>query len=256
MTKEQSVQPSDYPQNSYPKKNRLLSKILEKFYYSRLHWNKNRIKKLLSFEPKIIEGLDNFYTETQTRKTDYPLRLTEILDTLQKVQPKSIYEMGSGRSSMVFASWARQHNIQYIAFEQLDFWKELTNKILAPISPKEYLVLSGLTEIKNFGGRYKEDISLDADFIYVDGPTIAVENNTTTYLKKNCYTDVAEYLRKGGRPKAIMVEGRSETADLILSEAHKLGLKFKFLPGFHWAIQRNLYKDALAARHHTVFLFD
>lgn len=250
------TQPQDYPQKSYPQKNKILFRLLNKYYHTKLEWNKARREKLLAFEPEIAGGLEKFFEKTGKKKADYYLRLTEILDTLEATQPKCIYEMGSGRSSMIFASWAKKNNVKFTALEQLEFWLELTNEILAPISKEKHLKFSGLIEIERFGGRYKEDIPLDADFIYVDGPTISTTDNTITFLKKSCYTDTADYLRRGGKPKAIMVEGRTESADLILAEAERAGLNFKFLPGFHWAIQRNLYKDALPARHHSIFLFD
>jgi hypothetical protein len=250
------TQPQDYPQKNYPQKNRVLYRLLDKFYHTKLKWNKARRERLLAFEPEIANGLEKFYEKTGKKKADYYLRLTEILETLEKTEPKYIYEMGSGRSSMIFASWAKKRGIDFIALEQLDFWQELTNEILAPISSgNNHLKSSDIIEIENFGGRYKENIPLEADFIYVDGPTIVVTNNTTTYLRKSCYTDVADYIRRGGKPKVIMVEGRTESVDLIISEAEKAGLRFKLLPGFHWAIQRNLYLDALSARHHSILLF-
>lgn len=256
MTQIALTQPKDYPQKQYPQKNRFLYRLLNKYYHMKLEWNKARHVKLLDFEPGIDDGLEKFYEKTGKKKADYFLRLTEILDTLKATKPHCIYEMGSGRSSMIFASWAKKNNIAYTAFEQLDFWLELTNEILAPISNEKHLKASELIEIEGFGGRYKEDIPLDADFIYVDGPTISVENNTTTFLKKSCYTDTADYIRRGGKPKVIMVEGRTESVDLIIAEAEKADLKYKFLPGFHWAIQRNLYTKAISARHHSIFIFD
>jgi hypothetical protein len=53
-----------------------------------------------------------------------------------------------------------------------------------------------------------------------------------------------------------MVEGRTDSVDLILSEAKKAGLKFEFKAGYSWASQRNRYIDALPGRHHCFFIFE
>ena len=251
-----TVNIKDYPQIAYPKRNKYIDYIVDFCYFRKLKIQRNRFKKKNnSLAPGILDGLDEFYAKSDSSKADYLQRLAEIISILEQHKPTNIAEMGSGRSSLVFAAWAKKQGIGYTAFEQSDHWLQLANAITSCITEKTHVIKQEIVEIPNFGGRYKNDIDPNCDFIYVDGPTILVKNNQTTHTRKSCYTDTADFLRRGGQPKVIVVEGRTDSVDLIIAEAKRLNLDFEFKPGYRWAIQRGQYLRSIALRHHSVIIF-
>ena len=250
-----NVNIQDYPKVTYPKRNKYIDHIVDFCYRQKLKIRFGRIEKINNLAPGILDGVNEFYEKTGSTKADYIQRLTEIISILEQHKPTNIAEMGSGRSSLVFAAWAKKQGIVYKAFEQLDYWLQLTNSIVSRVTEKTHVIKQETVEIPNFGGRYKNDIDPNCDFIYVDGPTILVKNNQTTHTKKSCYTDAADFLRQGGKPKVIMVEGRTDSIDLIMAEAARLNLNFEFKPSYHWAIQRRQYRQSIALRHHGIITF-
>lgn len=238
---------------NYPKKNLLIEKILYKIFALKSKFKDHALGSINNYDQRIMERLKFFDLKAGEGKGRYERRFKEMLDTLELIQPKNIREMGSGRSSLIFAAWAQKNNIDYKAFEQLDFWVGISNEavnVFGELSPIEHCEVMNVDKI---GGRFKRDIELDADFIFVDAPTIPKSDDFITYTKKAAFTDVPDLIRRGGKPRVIMVDSRTASVDIILSALEDSGLEFDFKPGFMWAMQRHYYKEALACRLHSYF---
>lgn len=94
---------------------------------------------------------------------------------------------------------------------------------------------------------FRNPLPLDTDFIYVDGPPCVLDDG-----RKVPNDDVSRLLDAGGRPAAIVVDGRLETVDLLLQHPAIAGYDFE--PGLAYCLRRGLFLQGLAAREHTVFI--
>lgn len=249
------VQAHDYPRIEYAKRIGIYEKFLRRLMLLKGRHKDKAGQCLHHFHPEIATKLEFFDQKAGKSKSNYEQRLCEILQALQDIRPARICEMGSGRSSLIFSVWAERQAIEYTAYEQLEFWADVSNQATQAFSSKKHVEFCEIQDVERLGARFVKDIPPDTDFIYVDGPTLSECKGCVTYSGKAAFTDVPDFIRRGGKPKLIMVEGRTATVDLILAEAKKSGLKFKFLPSFYWALQRARYKDALACRLHSYLYF-
>jgi hypothetical protein len=173
----------------------------------------------------------------------------DILRALDSVRPTRIAELGSGRTSFLFAWYARHRDIAYQAYEQNAEWTDLVNRIIERHVGTRPVRQVGLLD-RPLGARFAEDIHPDADFIYVDAPS-AAGGPWATHTGKAAYYDAPDFLSAGGRPKAILVDGRTDTVDLLL--AHPAAVDYAFRGEFAWAVQRHRYREAARARRHSSF---
>ena len=94
---------------------------------------------------------------------------------------------------------------------------------------------------------FADPLPRDADFVYVDGPPCRLPDG-----HKVPNDDVTRLLDAGGLPRAIVIDGRLETVDLIRS--HSQGKRSRFFPSFVYAWRRGMWREALAGREHTVLI--
>ena len=158
------------------------------------------IKKFLPFR----SYLDFYY-----KKIDYylfnktALRPHEIKDfefwnylgkILLSVKPNAILELGSGKSSLVFADYASKKNVKFESIEQNYFYvrkirKALRYSFLSSQSIKYVPLVNGWYDVSKIP-------NIKYDFIFVDGPTTGILKrssrvavNAVNFLKKyidNC----------------------------------------------------------------------
>ncbi len=107
-----------------------------------------------------------------------------------------------------------------------------------------------ITEVPGLGARYASAVALDADFVYVDGPTVRIK--TKLPAGKGARLDSFELLDRGGRPRVIMFEGTTDSVDYLRS--HPSIDAYEFFPEFIYAWRKRDWRAALAMRRHSVFV--
>ena len=92
-----------------------------------------------------------------------------------------------------------------------------------------------MIRVGGIGTKFTRDILPDVDLVYVDGPS-GEDRNYTTPDGRCINMDVPEHLRAGHRPKAILIDGRENTRELLwrLPEAREYDLtkQFRTTPEF------------------------
>jgi len=185
---------------------------------------------------------------TGTRDRGY-WKFVDLLRHLNRGRPAQIIEMGSGRTSFVFAWYARHHGAAYEALEQDAEWADLVNGTIQRrlgFRPVRHC----LVQARPLGACFDADIAPDADFVYVDAPS-AHGGPWQTHTGKAAYYDAHDHLVAGNRPRRIVIDGRTDSADLLLSTA--ASADYRFRGEFSWAIQRGKVRAALALRRHSSF---
>lgn len=202
--------------------------------------------------PQLSVAFAEFAQANQSGASRQPFKGRDIWCILEQVKPTSIVELGSGTTSAVFALWAQRHTARYTAYEHHEGWCKVTARCLEsaglntapgpgivvhPIEPSE-----GETSVG-----FCEPVPADVDFLYVDGPPCVLESGT-----KVPNHDATRMLDRGILPKAIVVDGRTETVDLLLR--HSAIDRYVFKPGLAYCLRKGLFLQALAGREHTIFL--
>lgn len=168
-----------------------------------------------------------------------PLKVATIIRLLLARKPRSIVEFGAGLNSTPALAWyANKTGARLVSFEAIKEWTtaaKAASEIFGPVDLRTVL-----TEPSEEGVRYAAEIPADADFIFVDGPTRAGHIPTM---------NVPLWLRKGARPRTIVIDGRHPTIDAVLKEAGNYSLA----PDFHYAFENDRWSGLLPIRHETVF---
>jgi hypothetical protein len=89
-----------------------------------------------------------------------------------------------------------------------------------------------------------------ADFYYVDGPFVKMTTNFPAGKAVNL--DVPKILESGHRPKAIVIDGRTDTIDYLRSR--NLVAEYTFEPEFIYAYRHRNWTDAIRFKRQSVFL--
>ena len=205
-----------------------------------------------SHTPELIGAYQAFAEASQSGAGRQPFKGRDLWRILEATKPASIVELGSGTTSAVFALWARRAAAHYVAFEHDPHWADVTGSCLARFD----LVDGEGSRVKHVPSRVREDqgatgfieeISADAELVYVDGPPCRLSNG-----RKVPNDDVTRLFDSGGLPRVIVVDGRLDTVDLIRS--HPRGARYRFLPSFVYSVRRGLWLSAIAGREHSVFI--
>ena len=171
------------------------------------------------FDPGLIDAFSEIEKQSGTHTRDVFHRAADIIDWLSRVRPTSIHEFGSGRSSLVFSLWAKRYGIPYIAFEQAGDWVSIVSAAIVSLGGTGKIVLTGTRRLGERGNRFSADAPDNVDFIYVDGPIGSPVN-----------FDVSDHLRRGCRPRTILIDGRTYTCEHLASlpEARDYNVQFQF----------------------------
>jgi hypothetical protein len=198
------------------------------------------------FEPDILRAFDLINDHSQKNMDDAINRAADILRWLDRRKPRAIHELGSGRSSVVYAVWASRNGARHTAFEESAAWQSLTMRAIEIAGGKGEVILTPV-ERTNTAASYFRAIPQDADFIYVDGPS-GGRTDFATPDGRAISMDIVEHVRGGALPGTIMFDGRETAfrALLSLQEARHYAVS----PQYHLAGELRGDPDAL--NRHTV----
>jgi len=164
------------------------------------------------FDPQCLEQiafLDDRMPDTA--RADTMWRLADIILWLNARKPEFIVETGSGRSSIIFASYAARHGFTHVALEESYFWKQLVEDAIRPFAGTSMIRLTTVGDVSHIGMRYRSPIDESADFLYVDGPAYIGSSRFLTYKQKAVCLDAPHHLEVGHRPRTILLDGRLNT---------------------------------------------
>ncbi len=138
-----------------------------------------------------------------------PHKLWSLKTLLEKHQPKSIIEFGSGLSTFVFSEYAKKTGARVLSIDEEERWAENTrgliqNPDVEVISKPRVLLLE-----KN-PPEIKYDFQTDEifDMAFIDGPNLKTDGKRHPAINSNVF-DLKQL------PKCIIIDGRSETAEKI-----------------------------------------
>jgi hypothetical protein len=226
---------------------RLLFAGLGRLYAHRLaREDTARRPELESFSPGILTAFDEIARVTG-KTGPYVAKCWELLCLLRKHRPQFILELGSGRTTLLFAAYAKKHAVPYVAYEQDPRWLELINDLSHRLHRSRPVELAEV-ETAPQGGRYRRPIPERADFVYVDAPYVA-GRSFPTFTGKPAYMDVPLSLAAGHKPKVIVVDGRTDTVDEILKFR-----AYRFTGSLDWARERGVLCHAMRMVRHSVFV--
>lgn len=202
--------------------------------------------------PELLLAYAAFSKAQQSGSPRQPFKGRDLWRILEAIQPRHIAELGSGTTSAVFALWAQKFGACYTAFEHHEGWSKVTSHCLeqaglAPAAgPGVVCVPTQLSEDESSIG-FKQPLPPDVDLLYVDGPPCVLADG-----RKVPNDDATRLLDQGILPKAIVVDGRVETVDLLLK--HSAIAQYVFKPGLAYCLRKGLFIQALAGREHSAFL--
>lgn len=172
--------------------------------------------------------------------TIYVRRAVSLLALLEKYQPRSIVELGSGESSGWFAAYASKHpGTKVLSIDEWPEWQSRETRVAQQIGGVEFQIAKKIHEPPN-GWHYDIDLP-EADFVFVDGPY---------HQTQDAGMDVPHMLKRGLRPKVICVDGRTTGVDVLRT----MTPDYEFFPQMIWCFERNTLLPAVAMRQHSVFV--
>lgn len=199
-----------------------------------------------AYYPGILRAFAEIERVTGTRGL-YVAKCSEVLELLETHRPRSVMELGSGRTSVLFATYAKKNGAKYLAYEQDPWWIDLMNRVIDHLCKSRPVEHSEIEKLRE-GGRFCREIPSDADFIYVDAPFVPGKS-FPTFTGKAAYLDVPRHLATGHRPKVIAVDGRTDSVDAI-RKFHG----YAFSGSLDWARERGVLSHALRPMRHSVFV--
>lgn len=232
--------------------NSLIRICCSKWVALKRHWEYREARRFTKIHtPELIVAYAAFSNSMQSGSPRQPYKGRDLWRILEQVRPQNIVELGSGTTSAVFALWAERYSASYAAFEHHPHWAKVTQSALNKAG-----VLKKKAPIRVVNSRVREDqgatgfvekLPLGSDFIYVDGPPCKLDSG-----RKVPNDDVVRFFDAGGKPKAIVIDGRLETVDLIAS--HPTAKDYRIQRSFVYCLRRGLWKEAMSGREHTLFL--
>lgn len=177
-----------------------------------------------------------------------PLKCAFVIWLLEQHRPKLIVEFGTGQSTAWFASYAAKHGAKVLTIDQDARYQDEWAAVARTFGPVETIA----TEVSfnpDGSSQYSTSIPPDADFVFVDAPSWDVD---VVPKDKRVALDVPLFLKSGGRPKVIAVDGRYATTDAIWAAAEPLG--YTFLQEFIYAHYKRRWTEAVALRGQSVFV--
>jgi len=201
--------------------------------------------------PELSAAYQFFQKNGQSGSPRQPWKGRDLWRLLEIAKPSYIAEMGSGTTSAVFSLWALRNYARYVSYEHHEGWAGITRASL-----KQAGLLSYRTEIRLVPSRlnttllttgFVEDIPRGVDFVYIDGPPCKLANG-----RKVPNDDIIRHIENGGRPNAIVVDGRTETVDLILD--HEVSNNYVFYPSLVYCLRNRHWKHGLRGEEHSTFL--
>jgi hypothetical protein len=202
--------------------------------------------------PQLLVAYAAFGRTQQSGSPRQPFKGWDLWKVLQVVRPQSIIELGSGTTSAVFALWSQRSGASYTSYEHCKEWADvtvqcLTEAGLAPAAGEGIICVPTQVSDDHSSVGFKQPLPHDSELLYIDGPPCVLDSG-----QKVPNDDATRLLDSGALPKAIVVDGRVETVDLLLK--HPAIGRYTFLPGLAYCLSKGLFRQVLAGREHSVFL--
>lgn len=202
--------------------------------------------------PELLVAYAAFGHAQQSGSPRQPFKGWDLWKILQAVGPQSIVELGSGTTSAVFALWSQRSGASYTAFEHFEGWAKVTVQCLSeaglvPAAGRGVVCTPTQVKADQSSVGFEQPLPQGADFLYIDGPPCVLESG-----RKVPNDDATRLLDRGALPKAIVVDGRVETVDLLLN--HPAIAQYRFFPGLAYCLRKRLFLQALAGREHSFFI--
>jgi hypothetical protein len=203
---------------------------------------------LTAYHPELVAVFAALAQMSGTERPTYHWKAADLLRLLEAERPRSIVELGSGRTTAAFAAYADRYGAELVAFEQDPVWSEWVHRALAPITSRRPVRLVDV-QVLPVGAAFAEPIPPGADFVYVDAPHVPRAVPFPTFTGKPAYLDVPRFLAAGGRPQLIVVDGRTDTVDAI----REVASGYDFEGDYGWAAERGNVRHALRLARHSTF---
>ncbi len=168
-------------------------------------------------------------------------KLISIYSILQKHQPSSVLELGSGSTTSVLNHWSKDNETKVTVFEESDKWMENTKGIISRIgglSPRLNMtfnkrMMSQEKPIEVF--RYTDIYKDQLDILIIDGPSTLVDGD----FKAEVFTDDLDEMLNFNYPKVILIDNRKSTYAHLKK---KISDKYHMKPSSNWTLKTERMK--------------
>ena len=143
-----------------------------------------------------------------------PYKLVTLDRLVRRLRPRSILEIGSGSSTVVFARYAQEEGADFTSVDESEQWIANTVAMLqrfgvhSAVSTK---VCSKSIDLLRREARYLDMPRITADLVFIDGPALEVDGNKVTDA---ACIDILSL----PRPKYIIVDMRKPTVERLSIE--------------------------------------
>ncbi len=172
-------------------------------------------RKKYLVEYRQYDSIINTYRSTGGLKHDFQAyKLFSLFNLLQIEKPKSILELGTGTSTVIFADYVRQHdNVSLISVDESEQWLQSVKKLARIEENEKNITLIHASRNVILQDNRKEiryDFTADKefDFVFIDGPSMVVND---VKRKDMVNSDIFDIVRKSA-PEIIVVDIRQNTA--------------------------------------------
>ena len=228
-------------------------KVLYKLYQL---INNYRAKKIISnYNEKhylnIVKLLDDFQNVSHFKKSpELKWRIVDLLNLIKKYNIRSIAEIGTGRTTILF-EYLRKNKFldEILSVEQDEEFAKFLKTFLNKVKLSNNIVHSSYIKTER-GGYLKHKIKY-VDLLYVDGPIDLSKKKYNTITGKPEYSDSIKYLEEGVRPKIIMFDGRIDSVNLIYNSNFIKDYKFK--GSFSWGYNNKKLELTLYFNRHSSY---
>ena len=209
----------------------LCSRVINRLYHLCYVIRRRQFVALLESRlPHQRDVIEALHAGGATGVRAYPWRELDQLKVLDRLRPRRIVELGSGASTAAFSAWVQETpQASLLSIDHSEEWADLTRDALRRGGflphPRIDLRVVPMRESAS-GSSYAMTLEEGIDLLYVDGPPVLRRNGRTANQ------DAIEHLAAGGRPGAIMIDGRYATVEAVRS--HPAAKNYRFTPGFPW----------------------
>ena len=187
--------------------------------------------------PRVWEYCKQHVAAGRTWHWCYPIKLLELWDILNREQPSSIIELGSGCTTLVFAEYCDQRGINFVSVDESEEWQSVIRQSI-PSRAVEWRVHKPQWVLGRSAVCYR-NLDVSQAFVYVDGPSNRVDNGCAICI------DVLDGMKRG-TIDTVMFDIRRETVRFMAEETNKYNwdLSVWSAPDIPWYLS--------SFRHHTV----
>jgi len=165
-------------------------------------------------EYKLVDDIVSKFRATGGLKFEHQAyKLWCLFKLLQKHQPNSIIEFGSGSSSLIFSDYVRKNDCKFLSIDEDEKWALNTTKLIGikesdniEIKQADKVVYPNLSTIEI---KYDTPITGNYDLALIDGPSLHVANTKLKEAINSNFRNLSEL------PKVILVDVRKATAEYI-----------------------------------------